>query len=126
MYKLIGPVSEKEIKKYNKLLKSAKWKHVLSEDRDFYTSMVEIEGANIAFLLKIPPSGKVHRHTDTPRKERTYHIPLITNDKCISYTYNPNTETHLKVGFEYEINRQIEHESVNNGETDRIHLIIEK
>ena len=122
MYKYIKDVL---IEEYLPLLFTAKWKEVKSDDRLFYTHMFDLPGFNRAFFLKIPAKGKVHRHTDTKRTENTYHVPITTNDKCFSYTYNPDTKTHLKVGKLYSIDRQIEHESVNNGDSDRIHLILE-
>jgi len=122
MYKYIKDV---DTSKYFKLILESKWKTVQSNDRLFYTSMVKIKGTELAFLLKIPPRGNVHRHKDTQREHKTYHLPLETNEFCVNYTYNPDTEEHLEVGKLYEIDRLVEHESWNLGKTDRIHLILE-
>lgn len=122
MYKLVKNIDTSD---YLYLLENRTWKEVRSDDRLFYTHMLDLDGYERSFLLKIPPGGNVHRHTDTPRPEKTYHIPLQTNEYCVNYTYNPDTETHLEIGKLYEIDRQIEHDSFNRGLSDRIHLIIE-
>jgi hypothetical protein len=122
MYKFIKLV---DVERYRAMLAGATWKQVLSSDRHFYTNMIRFPNCSIAFFLKIPPGGKVHRHIDTTRIEKTFHIPIETNDDCWNYTYHPDSKIHMDIGHVYEINRQIEHESFNNGKTDRIHLILE-
>lgn len=122
MYKFVKIV---DVDKYKSLLINAKWKQVKSSDRHFYTYMIDYPGCTNAFFLKIPPGGSVHRHVDTERPERTFHIPLVTNPDCWNHTYNPDTKIHIDIGHVYEINRQIEHASFNHGQSDRIHLILE-
>ena len=51
------------------------------------------------------------------------HIPIITNDKCI---FNiDNNILNMKEGYLYELNNLLEHSVENNGDNDRIHLIID-
>lgn len=126
MYKFIQNISLSQLEVYQKLLDHAKWSIVESPDRRFYTYMMDdFPHAKRAFFLKIPPGGQVHRHTDTARPYKTFHVPIQTNSDCWNATYNPDTHNHLEVGKVYEINRQIEHASFNMGTTDRIHLLIE-
>lgn len=78
------------------------------------------------FFLNIPAGGWVHRHTDR-RKGISYHIPITTNPDaiCRCYPKGQRDEYHLEVGKIYRVDRTIEHDSVNLGTTDRIHLILE-
>ena len=56
-------------------------------------------------------------------------VPLQTNDKATFSVYSryPGTERkmHLKLGFYYYTNVQGWHCVNNNGDTDRIHLLID-
>lgn len=130
MYTQVGIIPKEKITELEELLKNAKWKIVRGPGIDFKTWFVdiEIEGYDIeqSFFLCIPPGGRVHRHIDTPRPQKTYHIPVETNLKAKNYMYTPErTGYHLEVGKIYWVDRSISHDSVNEGETDRIHLLIE-
>lgn len=122
MYKEIAHIQDSDLNRFAALLTSAKWKDVKGSGANFKTSFI---GEKV-FFLKIPPGGRVHKHTDTPRPTETYHIPIQTNEKAVNYMFHPKrTAYHLEVGKIYWVDRNIEHESVNNGLTDRIHLLIE-
>lgn len=100
-----------------------KWRHKQSPNDDYYVANVPpMLGAEQAFLLKIPPGGKIHRHTDETGK-RTIHIPIQTNPKAVIEI--DGERVHMAVGRYYEIDRSIPHESRNDGDTDRIHLMLE-
>lgn len=136
MYKYIQDISEGTVKALKMVLENAKWKTVQGPDTDFKTwhsPEIDIEELkeiwptwSQVFFLSIPPGGRVHKHTDTPRPEKTYHIPVQTNPKSMNYMYTPKKcGYHLRVGKVYSVDRQIPHDSVNNGDTDRIHLLVE-
>ena len=129
MYERIGDVPDIVLDELERVLKTAKWSDVIGSGADFKTCEFH-ENLEIfpdyyrAFFLMIPAGGKVHRHRDTSRPQKTYHIPITTNDQCKNNMY-PGGSFHLEVGGIYEVDRQIEHDSVNNGKTDRIHLLVE-
>ena len=129
MYKIVKSVSAETLKNLEEVISVAKWKEVKGSGANFQTSFFsgkikEFPKYKQAFFLKISPGGAVHRHTDTPREEKTYHIPIYTNPQCKNNMY-PGGEFHLEVGSIYWVDRLVEHDSVNNGETDRIHLLVE-
>jgi aspartyl/asparaginyl beta-hydroxylase (cupin superfamily) len=78
-------------------------------------------------ILVVLPSGKnIPPHTDTGLFFDLYsriHIPIITNPKCL-FTVDGET-IHMKAGELWEINNHKKHSVENNGEEDRIHLIID-
>ncbi len=129
MYKEIGKVTKESIASYKAALKNATWKDNIFAGADFKTWFYTDEIKEFlvyyrAFFLLIPAGGAVHRHTDGKKKYKTYCIPITSNKDCINFTY-PGEPTNLKVGTMYEVDRNIEHESVNNGRTSRTHLLIE-
>jgi len=136
MYKEIGQVSKTTVNQLIRLLLNAQWECHISDITDHHAaSCVEqvkkIKGLishwqadtiNKATLLRLPPGGKLYRHHDTGIG---YTIPIETNEHCVSLSYNgTKKESHLEVGKIYYTNRAIEHESFNNGETNRTHLIV--
>jgi len=107
-----------------KALDGATWKIVKGSGRDYETFFPEIDlpwKVERAFFLKIPPGGKVHRHTDNPSVR--YVIPVETNPKAI--TTVDGKDHHLEVGRVYQVDTTLEHRSANNGTTDRIHLLVD-
>jgi hypothetical protein len=77
-------------------------------------------------LANLPANSFIRPHTDgnahllAPHK---IHIPLITNPDC--YFFVENERFHFEEGFAYEVNNAVNHSVINNGETDRIHLLFE-
>jgi hypothetical protein len=78
-------------------------------------------------ILVILPAGKnILPHRDKDLFFDLYsriHIPIITNPKCL-FTVDGET-IHMKAGELWEINNKKIHSVENNGEEDRIHLIID-
>jgi len=74
-------------------------------------------------FFRLVPGGNLYRHADTGFG---FHIPIESNEHAESMTYPDGVKTvqNLKVGKVYHIDRSIEHESFNRGETDRTHLIV--
>lgn len=128
MYREIGSASKETIKYLKSVLKDAIWKDVIGPDDNFKTYwhdvvIEEFPEHDGAFFLMIPPGGRVHRHKDVIGIKRTFHIPVETNNDCESWIGDKNYT--LDVGKIYEVDREIEHESFNFGETNRTHLLIE-
>ncbi|MCE7992564.1 MAG: aspartyl/asparaginyl beta-hydroxylase domain-containing protein [Roseivirga sp.] len=77
-------------------------------------------------LAKIPAKGFIPPHVDggirgfAPHK---IHIPIQTNPDC--FFFIEKEKHNLKEGVAYEVNNGKQHGVVNNGTTDRIHLIFE-
>ena len=87
-----------------------------------------VEQWQSAFFLVIPPGGEVHKHTDEPHPWNSYHVVLLNNPQCRSSMYYDNGSAqhfYLQAGAIYRVDRSIEHASVNNGDEDRIHLLVE-
>lgn len=127
MYKLIKHI--KPVKFGN-----VRWKIVKGPKSNYQTSNLEIGeifGLKCDFcrLIKLPPNGFIPKHSDNGgRKEgiKVYHAVLQTNDKCINISYvNPIQKIHLPVNTLWLFDTWPEHESFNNGKTDRIHLVID-
>jgi len=133
MYEKTGTINKKTHDRLKSIAKAATWKVVKGSGRDYETSFCDVkdlfEWDNVQsfFFLKIPPGGKVHRHIDTCRPWSTYHVVVQTNPKAISYFCDDDGEYQFKGALKgiYKIDRQVEHWSVNDGKSDRIHLLCE-
>ena len=103
----------------------AQWEVV--EGRDYQTAFIDPpQGWNRAFFIKLPPGGRLHRHTDTGDCE-THHIVVQTNDGCVNFWEEDGENCqHMAVGKRYTVDRTLMHWAVNNGLTDRIHLMVER
>lgn len=79
-----------------------------------------------AFLLRLQPGAAIHPHKDTGDVE-TLHFVLQTNDDCRNFWLDAEGEhsIHMEQGKVYRVNRKLEHWAVNNGTTDRVHLLVE-
>lgn len=90
-----------------------------------------LAGAARAFFIKMAPGAKVHRHRDPPGVVDFYdtdHIVLSTNDRAFICWEDETGDrsVHLDQGKRYRIvDRGVVHWAVNDGDTDRIHLLIE-
>lgn len=131
MYDKVGSISSPVCKKLLSVAKKADWKVVKGSGRDYLTSFCGDDVKDLfdwdhwqsAFFLRIPPGGMVHPHTDVNHPWNTYHVVVKTNSKAVSYSSEGEVKPQVR-GI-YRVNRQIEHWAVNNGRTDRIHLLCE-
>ena len=89
-------------------------------------------GCARAFFIKMTPGAHVHRHRDPPGVVdcfNTDHIVISTNDRaliCWEDEDGLSQSVHLGLGKRYRIiDRGVLHWAVNNGDTDRVHLLIE-
>ncbi len=111
MYERIGHISEH--RRQELLAEPRNWKHCKGKLTDYWS---DDNGSRM--FVKITPGGRVHRHSDHGYK---VHTVLLTNPRCVnSHDGMPN---YLEQGGVYKMDASLEHESWNNGETDRIHLI---
>jgi hypothetical protein len=81
-----------------------------------------------AILVKLYKKSTIPNHVDTANGtfefSRRIHVPIITNENCI---FNVGEESiNMKVGEIWEMNNdKLSHSVVNDGDEDRIHLIID-
>lgn len=80
-----------------------------------------------ANLVELAPKSEIAMHYDKGdflSRSRRIHVPVITNDSCV-FTVGEVTK-HLPVGEMWEINNTgMKHGVRNDGNTSRIHLIID-
>lgn len=80
-----------------------------------------------AILINLPKNQKIDSHYDTGdyfSKRNRIHIPIITNKDCF-FIIDGEVKT-MKEGEMWEINNnEKEHSVENNGNEDRIHLLID-
>jgi len=128
MYDKTGIISDAALAGLKNTLRQAKWEiheskitsHQAAPCTELPDEIKSLGGQ--ASFLRLKAGGKLYRHRD---EGFGYNIPLETNDDCLSFSYKDGRlEQHLEVGKIYHCDRSIEHESVNNGRTDRTHLII--
>lgn len=80
-----------------------------------------------ALLINLPAGKSIGSHIDVGENfdlSHRVHIPVITNEKCF---FNVDMETkNLKEGEMWEIDNNGKYHWVSNeGETDRIHLLVD-
>jgi hypothetical protein len=107
----------KNFDKYYKLVNN-----IIRHLKSIYVDCVPIK----IILIKLKPSGMVLPHVD--RHEvltipHRIHIPIYTNDNVLFSV--GSTCINMKEGYIYEINNILPHSVVNNGDTDRIHLLVD-
>lgn len=80
---------------------------------------------NLLFA-KLPARKQIPSHIDTGfmlTTCRRFHVPIITNDG-VEFTINGES-FKMEQGYVYEINNNLTHSVVNNGNKDRVHLIFD-
>ena len=80
-----------------------------------------------AILTNLPAGNSISRHKDTGdflNKHSRVHLPIVTNEFC-TFTVGDEIE-HIPEGQFWEINNTEKYHSVvNDGDFDRIHLIVD-
>lgn len=120
-----GIAAPEDLQLYRALLKVADWEIV--KGRDYQTfDVTQALDQYRAFFLKLPPHSALHRHIDAGDVE-TDHIVVQTNPLCLNWWMDGDTERseHLKEAHRYRVDRTVLHWATNEGDTDRIHLLIE-
>ncbi len=137
MYVEIGKVSDATISQLKNMVDNATWEHHVSDVTDHQAAVCKkqvqavdeitarwpVDTWQQLLFLRLRPNGKLYRHAD---EGFGFNIPVETNDYSVSLTYPSGISKaqHLEVGTIYRVDRSIEHESYNTGETDRTHLIV--
>ena len=88
-------------------------------------------------LMKLTPDGgELERHTDQvdpdsgvqDGKEMRFHFPLITNDDVVFTMWGVDGKpksVNMQVGECWYLDTRKPHRAINNGNTDRIHLVVD-
>ncbi len=79
-----------------------------------------------AVFIKLPPFKNVDKHKDVGgylESVRRHHIPIITNEN-VSFVID-GEKKFMDVGEIWEVNNNKMHQVWNEGDTDRIHLLID-
>jgi hypothetical protein len=78
-------------------------------------------------LMKLGPNSKIREHTDLnlayEDREVRLHIPITTNSETDFYV--DNRQIPMRVGECWYVNVNFPHRVTNNGQTARIHLVID-
>lgn len=125
--KHVGQLSRVEKTALEYLAHKAKWKdiparaYMHAEVTDFW------EPCSRAFFILVPPRGEIHRHSDEAIKGITHHLVFQTNPHCLNWWMEDGyaRNCHLAAGHRYIVQREPVHWATNEGETDRIHLLVE-
>lgn len=90
-----------------------------------------LAGCTRAFFIRMQPHTNVYRHRDPLEVTQNFdtdHVVVTTNDQSFICWNDGNEDRsmHLTLGKRYRIiDRGVLHWAVNDGETDRIHLLLE-
>ncbi len=90
----------------------------------------------VRFMKLQPGGGELERHTDQVDKQigsavgdiARFHFPIVTNENMIfsSWDWKGNLTTHnMKVGELWYLDIRKPHQAINNGEQERIHLVVD-
>lgn len=90
--------------------------------------MARVEAVRLGGVLitKIPPGGRVLPHADKGWHPEYYntklYVPILSNQNCINRVEDERVV--MNAGDCWYFNNTFEHEVINNGDNDRITLII--
>ncbi len=123
--RLIGPVDELELSAFTMAAKHASWK--APKGREYQTAFIPApDGYKSAFFVKLPPHTAIHAHVDAGDCE-TEHVVIETNPKCWNFWLDgKEKKQHMHAGNRYLVDRKVLHWASNDGDTDRVHLLLER
>lgn len=81
---------------------------------------------NKCMIANVRPGKQIPEHTDAAQSftfSHRLHIPLVTNKDAV-ITVN-GEDINMEVGTCYEVNNKLLHSVINNGNSDRIHLLFD-
>lgn len=78
-----------------------------------------------SMLVMLAPGGNIPVHRDLPLAAESvrYHLVLTTNPRC--WNYHDGGFQQLEEGGVYTVDMTAEHASINWGETQRTHLVVD-
>jgi len=90
----------------------------------------------VRLMKLIPNGGELERHTDQVDpdsgvqngKVMRFHFPLITNDDVVFTMWGVDGKpksANMKVGECWYLDTRKPHQAINNGDSDRIHLVVD-
>ena len=127
----LGAVPEPALLELRRCLESATWKVVPGRAYQTWFCLQHLAYTknlfqcwHNAFMLKLPPEGQLHPHTDSKESYSSYHIVVETNNRAFN-CFEGGLTVHLEIGHLYRFDRSIRHWAVNGGTSDRVHLICE-
>jgi hypothetical protein len=90
--------------------------------------MARVGGERLGRVMinKMIPGGRIFPHADTPVHAEywdRYHVVLQSTPGCIFRC--GDEQVHMKTGEVWWFQNAIEHEVLNNGTDDRIHMIVD-
>lgn len=104
----------------------SKWEGLLNPVIDRLRTLYPNSTISKCMFPKLFAGGVISKHIDNGDDltlVHRLHVPIITNEDTI-FTCG-GEEINMKEGCAYEINNQRLHGVVNNGKTDRVHLLID-
>ncbi len=102
---------------------------ILSEARNLVMAlMAYVQGERLGRVMinKIAPGGRIYPHADTPEHTDYYtrfHIVLQSGAGCFIRAGDEQLE--MRGGDVFWFNNKLEHEVVNNSNTDRISMVVD-
>jgi len=93
---------------------------------EYVCSMLGVTQLGRVLIVKLKAGGMVERHIDEGLYADHFarlHIVLTTNPDCLNFT--ARHVDHWKPGSVWWFNHKLKHFAVNEGETDRIHMIVD-
>jgi hypothetical protein len=106
-----------------------------SEDNDLFQmvlpiieSLEKLHNGKVgkAVFINLPPFKNVDKHKDAGgylESVRRHHIPIATNER-VSFVIDGERK-FMRVGEIWEVNNNKVHQVWNEGDTDRVHLLID-
>lgn len=74
-------------------------------------------------ITLLPAHEDIREHTDEVSDLRRFHVAIKTNEEVIFYC--GNSKINMKVGDCWEFDYKKWHKVLNDGNTDRVHLLID-
>jgi len=74
-------------------------------------------------ITLLPANENIREHADEVSDLRRFHIAIKTNEEVIFHC--GNSQINIKVGECWEFDYKKWHKVLNNGKTDRIHLLVD-
>lgn len=74
-------------------------------------------------ICLLPKGEDIREHVDEISGLKRFHVPIKTNNNVIFYC--GESQVNMKVGECWEFDYKKRHKVLNNGKTDRIHLMVD-